>query len=93
MRIGRRGRRSTQTPAGSVKKDERQELDRREQADLEGARVEQEDRDDRDRELADLRAEQRDRRRGPELAVVGRRRSRLWRGAVNGTSLAAVGPC
>ena len=60
---------------------ERQELDRPQQGDLVRRRIQQEDGDDRDRDEADLRPEQRDRRRRPQLAVVGRSASRLRRGA------------
>ena len=50
--------------------DERQELDGRERSDLEGARVENQDRDERERELSDLRPELADRLRRPELQEV-----------------------
>ena len=71
IRIGRRGSRSTHTPAGSVKRMNGRNSDDPERRDLEGAGVEDEDRDERHRELTDLRAELADRLRRPELQEVG----------------------
>ena len=70
IRIGRRGRRSTQTPAGSVKRMNGRNSTVVERGDLEGAGVEDEDRNERQREPADLRAELADRLGRPQLQEV-----------------------
>jgi len=55
---------------GQGEQDERQELDRRERRDLERARIEHENRDEREREPPDLRADLADRLGRPQLQEV-----------------------
>ena len=55
---------------GQREEDEREEVDRSVDRDLEGARVEHDDRDETEREIVDLRAELADRLRRPEVAEV-----------------------
>ena len=63
--------RSTQTPAGSVKRRNGRKSTVPSERDLERARVQDEDGDERDRELRDLRPELADRLRRPEVEEVG----------------------
>ena len=70
IRIGRLRQPVDPDARGQREEDERQELERPEQRDLEGARVENEDRDEADREIVDLRPELADRLRRPELQEV-----------------------
>ena len=70
MRIGLRRRRSTQTPAGSVKRMNGRNTTMPSAATSNAARVEHEDRDEGNREVGDLRPEQADRLRRPELEEV-----------------------
>ena len=60
-----------------AEQDERQELDRPEQRDLERGRIQQDDRHERDREQADLRPELADRLGRPELRTKSGWRRRL----------------
>ena len=71
MRIGRRRRRSTQTPGRQAEQDERQELDRREQPELERGDLERGRGDDRQGQLRDRAAEDADGLGGPQLEEVG----------------------
>ena len=70
MRIGRRGRRSTQTPAGSVNRMKGRNSTTPSSGDLERGRVEHEQRHERQRELRDLRPELADRLGRPQLEEV-----------------------
>ena len=69
-RIGLRRNRSTQTPAGRLKSRNGSELDDGQCGDLECRRVQDDDRDERDREAADLRAELADSFGRPEFEEV-----------------------
>ena len=71
IRIGRRRRRSTQTPAGSAKRMNGRKPSIAEQRELERARVQADGGEPRDRELGDLCAELADRLPGPQLQEVG----------------------
>ena len=70
-RIGLRGSRSTQTPAGIAKRMKGRNSTTNERRHRERARVEQQHGDERQRQRRELRAEDADRLGGPQLEEVG----------------------